>query len=84
MSRDHVKALSGALNFRQNAFARKLGIAMAEGIRNYERAYQAAGYRPNRGNARRTVASGARPLALIERPRDLRQAPARIASGELE
>jgi hypothetical protein len=43
---------------RQKAFARELGIAIANGGRDQDvvRAYEAAGYRADRGNARRLAA----------------------------
>jgi|HubBroStandDraft_4_1064222.scaffolds.fasta_scaffold00045_38 hypothetical protein len=46
------------LNARQLAFARELGVAIAKGGRDDElmAAYEAAGYAPNRGNARRLAA----------------------------
>lgn len=46
------------LNARQLAFARELGVAIAKGGRDDDlmAAYQAAGYAPNRGNARRLAA----------------------------
>jgi hypothetical protein len=45
--------LDRPLNPRQLAFARELGIAIARGDRNFSKAYAAAGYKPERGNARR-------------------------------
>ena len=46
------------LNHQQRTFARELGIAIASGGRDEQitKAYQAAGYSPNRGNARRLAA----------------------------
>jgi len=46
------------LNQRQLAFARELGVALAQGGRDAEilKAYQAAGYASDRGNARRLAA----------------------------
>jgi hypothetical protein len=46
------------LNARQLAFARELGIAIAKGGRDDDlvAAYEAAGYSPDRGNARRLAA----------------------------
>jgi hypothetical protein len=46
------------LNARQLAFARELGIAWANGGRDAEltKAYAAAGFKPDRGNARRLAA----------------------------
>jgi hypothetical protein len=46
------------LNMRQLAFARELGVARAAGGRDDDlvKAYAAAGYKPDRGNARRLAA----------------------------
>lgn len=46
------------LNARQQVFARELGLAIAKGGRDDDliEAYTAAGYAPNRGNARRLAA----------------------------
>jgi len=46
------------LNPRQKVFARELGIAIARGGRDDDliAAYEAAGYKPDRGNARRLAA----------------------------
>ncbi len=46
------------LNARQQVFARELGLAIAKGGRDDDlvEAYAAAGYSPNRGNARRLAA----------------------------
>ena len=46
------------LNERQKVFARELGIARASGGRDEDltRAYESAGYKPDRGNARRLAA----------------------------
>lgn len=44
------------LNARQLAFARELGVAIAEGKRDYAEAYEKAGYSGHRGNAARLAA----------------------------
>lgn len=44
------------LNPRQKVFAHELGIAWASGERDYTKAYQKAGFKPDRGNARRLAA----------------------------
>jgi hypothetical protein len=44
------------LNPRQLAFARELALAIANGDRDFTRAYEAAGYVPDRGNAARLAA----------------------------
>jgi len=41
------------LNPRQKAFARELGVAWANGKRDFSEAYEAAGYKRDRGNAAR-------------------------------
>jgi hypothetical protein len=41
------------LNARQRAFGRELGIAWADGRRDFSDAYAKAGYKPHRGNAAR-------------------------------
>lgn len=55
------------LNWRQKAFARELGVAIAKGGRDEDLvcAYAAVGYKPNRGNARR-LASDPRIRKLAE------------------
>lgn len=50
---DHRKPL----NARQKAFGRELGVAIAQGNRDFTAAYEAAGYAPHRGNAARLAAN---------------------------
>lgn len=57
------------LNMRQLAFARELGVALAAGGRDAEilKAYEAAGYSSDRGNARRLAADPrVKAIALTE------------------
>jgi len=51
-----VSANEKPLNPRQLAFARELALAIANGDRDFTRAYEAAGYAPDRGNAARLAA----------------------------
>lgn len=53
------------LNPRQVAFARELGIARAEGKRDYTAEYAKVGFKPNRGNAAR-LASDPRVKAIAD------------------
>lgn len=48
---------SKPLNARQKVFGRELGVAMAAGSRNFEAAYETAGYARHRGNAARLAAN---------------------------
>lgn len=58
MATQDLESTIEPLNSRQLAFARELGVARAKGGRDEDltRAYEAAGYSPDRGNARRLAA----------------------------
>jgi hypothetical protein len=57
MSQEAIEAPSDKpLNPRQKAFARELGIAVAEGKRDFTEPYAKAGFSPHRGNAARLAA----------------------------
>lgn len=74
---DHgEKAVQKPLNSRQVAFARELGIARAEGKRDFTAEYAKVGFKPNRGNAAR-LASDPRVKAIA----DLMSQQALEASG---
>jgi hypothetical protein len=57
MSPKLSKPESRPLNPRQRAFARELGIELAQGKRSFEDAYERAGFRRHRGNAARLAAN---------------------------
>jgi hypothetical protein len=57
MSQEVIEKLEERpLNPRQKAFARELGIAVAEGKRDFTEPYAKAGFSPHRGNAARLAA----------------------------
>jgi hypothetical protein len=58
MTQVPVATNDSPLNYRQRAFARELGLAIAEGGGDdyLIKAYERAGYAPDRGNARRLAA----------------------------
>jgi hypothetical protein len=66
MTLDVESASEAPLNPRQKAFARELGIAMARGDRDFTKAFAAAGYAPDRGNAAR-LAADPRVKAIAEK-----------------
>jgi len=51
-----LESVAKPLNPRQKAFARELGVAMAEGKRDFTAPYAKAGYSPHHGNAARLAA----------------------------